>query len=337
MCLALMQPLGNGHYPEGNLLKSKAEPLNTQEVKLRRKAHDIIFLVDASASMSVKDARLGKARLDYAKEIAEEMAANFSGESASLYTFTSEVTQLSPPTFDYLFVRFMLREIIINEGGTSGTNFVTAFTEMRKKFFKKPSPRLKTLVVFSDGGDTTLESSDPSERQKTLSSLFSLISDAEDLQLRIYTIGMGSKEGGKIPDLVYQDHAVHSSLEENFLQKIAKLGRGAYYEANQFTALTLAESLKAELKKDPPYYDEKQSETEIAVQNLLEESSLVYDHYFQIPLGIALLLFSLALFSPDTYARKELSFLYSKIVSDNLLRQEEDKKQTFPAVKDKKQ
>jgi Ca-activated chloride channel homolog len=99
--LALMQPKGNGRY-------SETGQKNLSDVTIQRKAHEVIFFVDTSASMDVKDARSGETRLSFAKEIIDEVMSQLSGEDVSLYAFTSEVSKRVPPTMDYLFARIAL-------------------------------------------------------------------------------------------------------------------------------------------------------------------------------------------------------------------------------------
>ena len=126
---ALMQPQGNGYYP--NIAETKKKDNLKEAFKL--KAHDVIFLIDASASMSVHDTISGKSRLEFAKEIADEIASSLKGENAALYAFTSTATKMSPPTPDLFFVRMMLRQLSINEGGVTGTDFLKSLEKIREK------------------------------------------------------------------------------------------------------------------------------------------------------------------------------------------------------------
>ncbi|MBA2727808.1 MAG: VWA domain-containing protein, partial [Parachlamydiaceae bacterium] len=225
---AFMQPVGNGHYPEG----AAAKPKLNQPLQLRLKAHDVIILLDASASMAIKDARQGKSRLEYAKSIADEIVSNLTGEAVSLYAFTAMPIELSPPTMDDLYVRFMLVEIGINEGGLAGTDIVETLSSIRKKYFSKPSTKLKTVIMLTDGGDTNIDALPLEGRSKAIEALTSLLSDAKEQHLRVFTIGVGSLQGGIVPDIVYAGKPVQSKLEESLLRQIANKGRGSYYASN---------------------------------------------------------------------------------------------------------
>ncbi len=292
--LAWMGPQGNAHYPEEKLLKNGSHKTPGAEVKLRRRLHDVIFLVDASASMSVPDSRTGATRLDFGKDIVDQIISKLNGERVSLYPFTSQVEQLSPATLDYLFVRLMTRQIKINEGDSAGTDIAKALQEVKEKYFKNPSPGLKTVVLLSDGGDTALEDLQGEQREKKINEILALVDHAADLNLRVYTIGIGSLKGGEIPGLTYEGKSVHSSLEEDLLHRIANRGRGIYFRASNDTALSLAEKIVQDMGQDNPYLED-----EVVIKPLTIGSGMVYDLYYQIPLGLALLLLLFVAFWPD--------------------------------------
>jgi hypothetical protein len=83
--MALMGPKGNGRYPMSPLeqLNKPSKPHTVRQV-----AQDVVFLIDASASMGVADTRSGKSRLDEAKEIVEEVVSRLRGQNAALFAFT---------------------------------------------------------------------------------------------------------------------------------------------------------------------------------------------------------------------------------------------------------
>lgn len=112
--LALMDPV---LHVVSEQFVSESSPVQTTTV--RRKAHDVVFLLDVSASMGVKDGRLSRSRLDYAKELIDEIVARLHGETVSLYTFTSKVAQVVPGTMDYLYLRMLLRDVEVNSTGVA--------------------------------------------------------------------------------------------------------------------------------------------------------------------------------------------------------------------------
>lgn len=305
--LALMQPIGNGHYPKGSVPAQKSENLGTHPIELKRKVHDVIFLLDASASMGIQDARLQKSRLEYAKVLADELISSLKGENVALYAFTSTTSELSPLTLDYIYARLALKEIQINEGAIAGTDIASALAEMGKRYLPAGQPvessGLKTLILFSDGGDTSIEALPAAEQAKAIAALAKIVqAEAAKHHLRVYTIGMGSNEGGIVPAVSDQGKPVHSRLEKPLLEAIAKHGRGHYYEANRFTPGSLAKVILADMAQDPPYFEKKPQEVQNALlQNLIGSSQLVFDRYFQVPIAFALLALAFMLFFPDRW------------------------------------
>ncbi|MBA3237393.1 MAG: VWA domain-containing protein [Parachlamydiaceae bacterium] len=304
--IALMQPVGNGHYPEG--VVPKKAPLHVEDLpfQLKRKGHDVIFLIDASASMQVPDTRLQKSRLDYAKIIADEIIATLSGETISLYAFTSDISQLAPLTLDYLFTRLMIKEIQVNEGGIPGTDIANLLQKMRINFFPEDatpaeSSRLKTFILLSDGEDTALEFFPEAMKTKGLHDLAKYLESAAQNHVRFYTIGMGSVSGGVIPNITDQGNPVISNLNADLLKLLANTGRGSYYESNLYTPAQLVKDLLSDMAKDPPYYEEKLEAVNSALlQALFGENTLLYDRYFQIPLALAIICLVFTLLFPNS-------------------------------------
>jgi Ca-activated chloride channel family protein len=249
--------------------------------------------------MSIKDTRSGMSRLDEAKDIANEIMRKLRGEYGSLYAFTSDTMQLSPSTLDYLFLRLMLRQMQINEGETSGTDIGQAISKIRQEYFQEPSLRLKTLIVFSDGGDTRLDDLTGSSRDQAIDSITRLLDDAENKQLRVFTIGLGGRDKREIPGLTYQGKPVWSGLEEDILRKLSVKGRGRFYFANDYSPMQIAEDIVTRMSQDTSYVEAEPVELQ------QEYLAPIYDKYFQWPLGIALASLLLAILIPETLKTRE--------------------------------
>lgn len=301
--LSLMEPRGNGHYPLESGIAKQEGSKEKEDASLQRRAHDVIFLVDASASMEVKDTRLKLSRLEYAKEIVDQIIAKLKGESVALYAFTSDTTRLSPPTMDYLFVRLMLRDLHINEGDIAGTNLLEAISDMRSDYFKNKTPILKTLVILTDGEDTDIKGMQGKEKEEYTKKILNLLKDSEENHLTVFTIGMGTAKGEVIPGMQYGGKPVVSSLDVEILKRIADSGKGKYYFANDWTAFDLSKDLADIIdQENAPLEDYK---VKLGRSETKGGDDLIYDLYFQIPLGICILLLSFGLFFPETRLRKK--------------------------------
>jgi Ca-activated chloride channel family protein len=303
--VALMGPKGNARYPEEASGLSKISQQN-KTMEMRRPAHDVVFLIDASASMYVKDSRNGSSRLDLAKDIADQILSRLSGQNAALDAFTSELTQLSPLTLDYLFVRLMLRRIQINEGGIPGTDVKTAFEELMKQYFETPVQRLRTIILLSDGGDTLYESLEGEAKAQRKKEILSFLDRAERDHLRVFVVGMGSKQGEDVPGMTYQGQPVHSAIDEVLLAAISSHGRGEFYDANQRSAVDIADNIVKQMKQDNPYFEK----TAWLGPSTSTNKFKVYDYYYQLPLAIAILWLLFVIFFPEVKRKKMMaSFL----------------------------
>lgn len=295
--IALMGPKGNERYISPEV--EQAAKVSQRGI-IRQKAHDVIFLIDASASMSVTDISTGKSRLEEAKEIADEIISRLhGGERVSLHAFTTATIGLSPPTIDYLFVRLMLNNLDVNEGETEGTDILQAMVAMRELYFGTPSPVRKTLILFSDGGDTKLESLKGNEREAYIHEILHTVEDASTVHLRVFAVGIGSKEGKEIPKISYQGHPILSALDPTLLRKLSDYTGGQVYFDREATTLQIADAIAEDIAREPPYYEEK----EVSARRRANSEDLIYDHYYQWPLAVAVISLALSLLIPETLRR----------------------------------
>lgn len=283
--LALMQPAGNARYPQ------EQPPGAGEEAPLKRKSHDVVFLLDASASMTVKDTRTGTSRLEVAKELADEIASRMEGQALALYAFTTKATKIVPATLDYLFLRLMIRQVQINEGDIPGTDLEAALKDW-KEATPSTVPALRTLILLSDGGDTQLESETGAQRQQRIQTILAQLGDPVKEHLRVFTIGIGSSKGATIPNMIYEGKPVVSSLQADVLEALSKAGRGNFYLASEYSALDIADDIHAWMGKDNPYY------RDVSAFGQPSEEDRIYDLFYQIPLGIGILLLGVALLLP---------------------------------------
>lgn len=291
-CIALMQPMSYGYYMPETLAVKKP---STQQTLKKRQPHHVILLMDASASMSITDGRGNTSRLNAAKEIADALISHLDGQSVALYAFTTEPMELAPLTTDYLFVRMMLKQLQINEGGIPGTSLIKALSVMRQRYFLTPPVILKTLIIFSDGGDTLIESLQGKEKEKALSTLLETVEGSASHHVNVVTIGVGSTLPREVPGITFEGKPVPSALDATLLQAISQKAGGNYFDSNKLSVMELATKLASSIKEQTPeVQDTSQQQTIDSSAN-----ELIHDLYFQVPLGLAILLLSSFLLLPD--------------------------------------
>lgn len=298
---ALMGPKGNEQYvsslPNGHAATVKKNVL--EKTLLRRNTHEVIFLIDASASMEVADVS-GRTRLEVAKEIVDDAVRHLKGENVSLYAFTSATVQVVPSTLDYLFMRLMLQQIKINEDETEGTNIKQALDFLRQQYFAKVSPKTKTLIILSDGGDTRLEGLGLEERKQAIEEIISPVADAGEKNLHVFSVGLGSAQGKEVPGVLYHGHPINSSLEVPLLHKLSLIGKGELFIAGEKTPFQISRALNQNIAQEESFVD---ATVDLPPSDMGEEVN-VYDFYFQYPLAMAIAALMGCLLIPDT--RKEI-------------------------------
>ena len=298
--IALMEPKGDERYVAGQSVVSQNSV--SQKAVLRKKMHDVIFLLDVSASMNIADARGGATREAVAKEIADHVISGLHGENVSLFAFTSVTMQIVPSTMDYLFTRLMLRQVDINEAETAGTKIGQALETVKKRYFPVATATTKTVILLSDGGDTSLEGLSGSAKRDAIEVIVKSIEDSADRNVRVLIVGIGSSQGQKVPGVTFQGHPVISSFEEPLLRRLSVVGRGELVIANEMTPFQAAQILSKIIAKDETFVD---ASIDKEIPDLGQDTR-VYDLYFQIPLGIAIMALIGCLLIPDT--KKALAY-----------------------------
>lgn len=286
--LALMQP-----YVSTGLSTPPAETpdATSPTIEKRKRPHEVIFLIDTSASMAIADSRGGETRLHTAKEIVDEILSRFHGESTALYAFTSVLLPIVPVTWDYLLVRLMARDLQINESDTAGTDFLATLQELRHKLWARAQPdKSLTLVLLSDGGDTLYQAAQGTAKSARMHQILELIADRP--HIGVLAVGLGSESGGEVPNVTYQDQSVHSQLDTNLLSALSK-ERGRLLLANSRSSYDIARELSALIAQQAAF-EEKAALAQSVTTQTIHTRAL-----FQVPLLLALLTLVLAMLLPE--------------------------------------
>ena len=244
-----------------------------QEVEQR--GLDIIVAVDTSKSMLATD--IAPNRLTRAKIAALELMQKAATDRLGLVAFAGDAFLECPLTIDNTAFQQSVQGLDVNiipQGGTSlGSAIHTALDAFKEK------DHYKALVLFTDGEDNdtgALEAAQTAAKEG----------------LKIFTVGIGTKEGDLLdPNLVRDDqgHAVKSHLNEALLQQIAAATGGFYMPlrgANVIDSIYdrgIAPMPKAEGR---------------------EKLVRRYHEQFQWPLAVAILLLLTELFFPERKTEK---------------------------------
>ena len=197
------------------------------------KTGDVIFMVDVSASMAAEKDLDSLNRLERVKLMLHELIDKFPEAKFYPFHFTSIARSLTPPLtkedFPYL-KRSIARVLDINSLPGEGSSFGKPISQVLKKISK--DERVKIIVLFSDGEFYGSSMQD--------SNLEPALKEAVQMGVKIVTVGVGEKEGAKIPlydqegeftgDFAADKGKVFVTyLEEENLKLIASRTQGKYF------------------------------------------------------------------------------------------------------------
>ena len=152
----------------------------------------MVFAVDVSKSMKALDFSTSReyiSRLDATKYLIEEFVKKRPGDRVGLVEFAGESFVASPLTLDHSVFLNFLKEISSDDLGKQGTNLAEALeVSIARLEIKNDKERGKAIILFSDGDETV------NSRIKEMAKL------ARDKGIKIYTVGVGSETGMKIPE-----------------------------------------------------------------------------------------------------------------------------------------
>jgi Ca-activated chloride channel family protein len=185
------------------------------------RAADVFIAIDVSRSMLADD--VSPSRLERAKLAAQDLVNQLDGHRVGLIAYAGTAFLQAPLTLDHGAVIDCIRELDTNIIPRGGTNIAEAIRYTERPFGQGEKEN-RALILFTDGeeleGDTLRAARDKSSK------------------LRIFTVGVGTKEGSLIPirdadgnTTFVKDtdgRIVKSRLDEARLRQIAEVTGGFY-------------------------------------------------------------------------------------------------------------
>ena len=238
---------------------------------IERRGLDLVLLQDISLSMLAEDIKPN--RLTRSRHEISAFLESLSGDRVGLVAFSGEAQVMVPLTLDYGTVQMMLKEL--TPGWLMpGTNLEKAIRKGMDLYRNSGSAgQYSVMILMSDG-------------EELEAAAVNAAKEAAEMGIRIYTIGIGSREGVPIPvhskngDVAYkkdmQGNIVTTRLEDGTLQEIASVTGGLYFYAS------------------PGEFQLQKVLSEIASLEKKEQSSDRMENYqdrYQIFLALAALLF----------------------------------------------
>lgn len=207
------------------LVIALAQPqMGTKMEKIQRKGIDVMIALDVSKSMLSQD--VVPSRLEKSKLLIQTLLKKLDGDRIGLVIFAGNAYLQMPLTVDYSSLMMYMRSVNTNSVPTQGT-IITNALDQSENAFNATDKKHKAIIVITDGEDHEENAIDKAEE---------LASDGT----KIFTVGVGTPNGGTIP--VYNENGIKvdekrdengqpivSKMNSNMLQALAKAGNGNYY------------------------------------------------------------------------------------------------------------
>jgi Ca-activated chloride channel family protein len=211
----------------------KSDSLNT------KKGIDISLAFDVSLSMNATDIKPN--RLSASKDTFINFLSNISTDRVSLIIFSGKAFSQTPLTFDYKYLKQVIRSIdtrSIDQSNNQleGTAIGTAIISAINRLIQTEPERTKIVILITDG--ETNRGIDP----------IAAAEFAAAKNIKVYTIGVGKDQNTKIPigsrfgKTIYANdengNFKTSKLDEETLQKISDISGGKYFKATNTNELS---------------------------------------------------------------------------------------------------
>lgn len=225
---------------------------------------EVIIALDVSNSMLAED--YSPNRLERAKLAISQVSEKLHDDRIGLIVFAGDSYVQIPLTSDYISAKMFLNSISTGSVPVQGTAIGSAI-DLAMRSFSDNSDKSRAIIVITDGEN---HEDDP----------VSAAQMAAEMGARVFTIGVGSKEGTFIPlpDGEYitdsDGNNVVTRLDDVTLQMIADAGNGLYVQ-----------STNREFGLSPIIDEIKNMEDKVTTTVTYEE----YEELYMYFLGMALL------------------------------------------------
>jgi len=189
--------------------------IGTRIEKVKREGVDIVFALDVSKSMLAEDIQPN--RLAKAKQLISRTLDELVSDRVGIIIYAGRAYPQLPITTDYGAARLFLQSVDTEIIPSQGTALAEA-VELSLNYYDDESQKNRVLVILSDGEDHEEGYQEAAEK-------------AAENGITIYTVGIGTQQGGPIPDYRNGDVVV-TKLQTESLKEIAKATNGAYINGN---------------------------------------------------------------------------------------------------------
>lgn len=243
---------------------------------IKKDGIDIVIALDLSRSMLQKDFEPN--RLEKAKSLLIDFINKRTNDRLGLVVFGGDAYTKIPLTFDHNIVneivsKISVEDITSNNRTAIGMGLGTAINRL-----KNSESKSKVIILLTDGENNSGEMN-PINASEI----------ARELNIKIYTIGIGTKELQVRSPFGYRT-IKNTELDENLLKKIATMTTGEYFRAssdNEFQKIfNKIDDLEKTKITGRDYYEHEElyeSILKLALFLFVIGAYLEYKKYIKIP------------------------------------------------------
>ena len=201
--------------------------IGTKLETIKREGVDIVFAIDVSKSMLAED--VAPNRLEKSKQLVTQIINNLASDRVGIIAYAGKAFPQLPITTDYASAKMFLQSMNTDMLSSQGTAINEAI-ELSRNYFDDEEQTNRVLIIISDGEDHNDLSIEVAEA-------------ASEEGIKIYTIGVGSENGGPIPlkrngvVMSYKkdqnNETIITKLNEETLRLIANEAKGGYINGSQ--------------------------------------------------------------------------------------------------------
>lgn len=196
--------------------------IGTKLETVKREGVDVVFALDVSKSMLAED--IAPNRLEKSKQLVSQIINSLAGDRIGIIGYAGSSFPQVPITTDFSSAKLFLSSMNTDMVSSQGTA-ITEAIEMAKTYYDDEEQTNRVLFIISDGEDHE-------------GNVGAVAREAAEEGINVYTIGVGSVNGGPIPikrNGILQfykrdqdNNQVITRLNEITLEEIASQGDGEY-------------------------------------------------------------------------------------------------------------
>lgn len=200
--------------------------IGTKLETVKREGVDIVFALDVSKSMLAED--IAPNRLEKSKQLVGQIINSLAGDRVGIIGYAGSSFPQVPITTDFAAAKLFLSSMNTDMVSSQGTAITEAIS-MSQTYYDDEEQTNRVLIIISDGEDHE-------------GNVSTIVEEAAQLGIQIYTIGVGTEKGSTIPIkrngvLQYNkrdqnNEVVITRLNEETLKEIADRGNGAYIDGS---------------------------------------------------------------------------------------------------------